>query len=398
VILIVSALLHGEFWPPRLQRMWVSGVLVVAVTFASLFAIRFLVRHFAPPRAPFEESADVDLAAVPPPDVSDAGGIGSEPALITGTAGHSGYGTRFIGFGTWYSYLLWQPFRMAGGFRSIWWAATLIGWIVIAVVLVAAWHEVLARRWLLPATVLYTFALCMNWPHANARYLVPITPLILLLIVRGLGLLNTTRPRRLLRSIGRVGLVTVVLCNLVLYGIDVWVMHSDDFYSRYEAGMDKSLIAAAEYLNNHRVGNWQTCVNTEYKNINKRRLSDTSRRMLSMLTGKAMLTVPKKYLDGPYKIPSGREFRKEVIARNRVRYYLEQPPISPWRVWHFRMGWFQKFLTGEEPVDTGAGWKLYRCNGAEVPVLIDLPKAHHSPRRIPGFDNRPAPKEDRASK
>ena len=400
VILIVATLLHGQLWPPRRERTWVTGALVVLVTFGSLFAIRFLVHHFAPPRSPFEESADMDLAAVPPPDVGEGGNVGSEPSLITGTAGRSGYVTRFIGFGTWYSFLLWQPFRMAGGIRMIWWAATLTGWIVIAIVLVAAWQELLARRWLLPATVFYTFALCMNWPHATARYLVPITPLILLLIVRGLDLLIAAaakdRWRRLAwKTVGIVGLGSVVLCNLMLYGIDVWVMRAGDFYSRYEAGMDKSLIAAAEYLNNHRVGNWQTCVNTEYKNLNKRRLSDTSLRILSMLTGKAMLTVPKKYLDGPFKIPGGREFRKEVIARNRVRYYLEQPPISPWRVWHFRMGWMQKLLTGQEPIDTGAGWKLYRCNGAETPVLVDLPKAHHSPRRIPGFDNRPAAQEDR---
>ena len=49
------------------------------------------------------------------------------------------------------------------------------------------------------------------------------------------------------------------------------------------------------------------------------------------------------------------------------------------------MGWLQKMLTGKDPIDTGAGWKLYRCTGSETPVLVDLPKAHHSPRRIPGF-------------
>lgn len=397
VILIGAALLHGEFWPPRIPRAWVTACLVVVVTFASLFLIRYLVHVYAPPRVPFEESADMDMAAVPPADLGEGGNVGNEPSLITGTAGRSGYVTRFLGFGTWYSFLLWQPFRMAAGSHAIWWAATFFGWIVIAIVLVAAWHELIERRWLLPATVFYTFALCMNWPHATARYLVPITPLILLLIVRGLDLLIGAAHERwkriMWRGIGIVGIGSAVLCNVMLYGIDVWVMRSSDFYLRYEAGMDKSLIAAAEYLSRQHVGNWQTCVNTEYKNINKRRLSDTSLRILSMLTGKAMLTVPKKYLDGPYKIPGGREFRKEVIARNRVRYYLEQPPISPWRVWHFRMGWLQKLLTGEEPVDTGAGWKLYRCNGAEVPVLIDLPKAHHSPRRIPGFDDNPAHKE-----
>jgi len=347
------------------------------------------VHHFAPPRVPFEATADMDLSAVPPPDAGEGGNVSSEPSLITGTSGRSGYVTRFLGFGTWYSYLLWQPFRMAGGIKLIWWAATAVGWVVIAVVLIAAWQELRAWRWLLPATVLYTFALCMNWPHATARYLVPITPMILLLIVRGLQLLiasSRLRWQRVTwRAVGIVGLGSVVLCNGALYAIDVWVMRSEDFYTRYEAGMDKSLISAAEYLNNRRVGNWQTCVNTEYKNLNKRRLSDTSLRILSMLTGKAMLTVPKKYLDGPYKLPNDREFRKNLIARNRVRYYLEQPEISPWRVWHFRMGWLQKMLTGKDPIDTGAGWKLYRCNGAETPMLIDLPKAHHSPRRIPGF-------------
>jgi len=114
-------------------------------------------------------------------------------------------------------------------------------------------------------------------------------------------------------------------------------------------------------------------------------MSPTGLRILTMLTGKAALQLPRKYTEPPYKLPKDTEFRRKFISVNRVRYYLEQPKVSPWRVWHFRTGALQEWITGNPAQDTGAGWKLYVCDGASMPVQVELPKEPEYPTRVPGF-------------
>jgi hypothetical protein len=125
-------------------------------------------------------------------------------------------------------------------------------------------------------------------------------------------------------------------------------------------------------------------VNPEYRNINKRRMSPTGLRILTMLTGKAALQVPKRWVDG-YKLPNDRDFRRMFLGKHKVAYYLEQPKLSPWRVSHYRMPWLQRWLTGEEPQEIEAGWRLYRCDGASLPVQVPLPDDVEFPRRVPGL-------------
>ena len=117
--------------------------------------------------------------------------------------------------------------------------------------------------------------------------------------------------------------------------------------------------------------------------MNKHRTSPAGTRVLTMLTGKATLQLPPKWVKE--KTPNDRDFRKLFIAKNKVAYYLEQPPISPWRVWHYRMGWLQELVTREAVKDTGAGWRLYRCNGSETPIEIPLPRDVEFPTRVPGL-------------
>jgi hypothetical protein len=246
-------------------------------------------------------------------------------------------------------------------------------------------------RWLLPGTFAYIFALCILWPQANARYLVPVAPLIVLMIV--LGLRNLSAASRLLWQIrtgwilSYLGLGSVIVCNVALWGIDLSVMRSRHFYDRYEAGVYKPLLAAAQYLTERKAGNWQTCVNPEYINYNKRKMSPTGLRILTMLTGKAVLQLPKQYTTARYKLPNDREFRRNFVAKGQVRYYLEQPPVSPWRLQHFRVPWLQKLVTHQPPEipPGGDGWRLYVCDGASSPIQVPLPDKITYPTRVPGF-------------
>jgi hypothetical protein len=51
------------------------------------------------------------------------------------------------------------------------------------------------------------------------------------------------------------------------------------------------------------------------------------------------------------------------------------------------MKWLQERLTGIPAEDTGAGWKLYLCTGAEIPVPIAIPQLTRDryPTRVPGL-------------
>lgn len=392
-ILLIGAALMQRPGTLRERRAWFALALAVVVTFGSFYTIRWGMKRFAPARVAFEETAQMDLAAVATDLQVVEGMEGTREQEMPGiiTSGQTTYARRFLGFGTWFSYLLWQPFRLAVGIEPIFYVATLVGWIVAIIIICGLVPELRQMRFLLPAAFVYVAALCLNWPHANARYLVPIAPLIIVMIFRGLSVLGAAASqawqKRTVAVIGVVGIASVILCNAALYAIDVWVMRSSNFYDRYEAGMYKPLLAAAELLNAQHVGNWQACVNPEYRNLNKRKMSPTGLRILTMLTGKAVQQMPKRYTLPQYKLPNDREFRRNFLATNRVRYYLEQPPVSPWRVQHFRAPWLQQLMLGEAPrlIPGGDGWKLYLCDGASSPVLVQLPDHVTYPTRVPGF-------------
>ena len=65
------------------------------------------------------------------------------------------------------------------------------------------------------------------------------------------------------------------------------------------------------------------------------------------------------------------------LDRSRhIKYFLYQQPISPWRVWHFRIpAWLQKTLSREEvgPVERGVGAVSFRESGEPT---IPLPMPH----------------------
>ncbi len=391
VVPVVAALLSGE-WRPKWNRRWVVSCTFILLTFITFFAVKRAVRYFSPPTVPYQGTASVDAAQLPPPEVGDSGNVAEAPGLITGTSGRSGYATRFLGFGTWFSFLLWQPFRMAGGLHIVWWTATICGWIVFAYLVAGATEATRRHHWLPASVLLYVIGICMNWPQANARYLVPIAPLLVLLIFVGLR----DRPRwtddlRWQRQawlwIGRVGVASILFCNAALYAVEVSVARSSNFADRYETGIDKNLVSAARLLVERGAGDWQVCVNPLYRNLNKKRTSPTGLRVISLLTGKAVQEVPAVWFKDPkIRLPTNTLFRKQYIARNKVRYYLEQPEVSPWRVWHFRMAWLQQLMSESHSApETDSGWRLFRCTGAETPIEVLLPRVDHFPTRVPGL-------------
>jgi hypothetical protein len=299
-----------------------------------------------------------------------------------------------------------------------------------------------SRQWLWLAVLIYSFALAMNWTHPVARYLVPITPLILVGIFTAVPRLlarhsvewifaiyagamilgwNDSTPNKFLlvarpliviavfaagyfairgwfmratlaaRQTGAQWLVgffvtMVVLCNGALWGCDVYVARSSSFYEKYEAGLNRDLIAAMRWLNQQKLGDHEIAVSKRYENMGrKKRDSQLGIRVAAMLADKAVAAVPDKYVGGgdPRKNPNFLAWARSID----VKYVLYQPPVSPWRVFHFRLGWLQKLQTGQPVEDSGAGWRLYFIppSGDEA-RRISLTPAGNWPTRVPGLE------------
>ena len=91
--------------------------------------------------------------------------------------------------GKWFSWLLWPEFRFLGGTSVKGMLSSLdavIGWLLIAALCTVAWRNLRQRQWLWLAPLVYCAFLCLNWPNPNARYLVPVLPIILWGIIQGI--------------------------------------------------------------------------------------------------------------------------------------------------------------------------------------------------------------------
>ncbi|MBC8107222.1 MAG: hypothetical protein H7Z14_11580, partial [Anaerolineae bacterium] len=128
ILIIGAALLQGHRRAPA--RAWITVALTISITIVSFYSVRWAVNYFAPKTVAFEALAQIDPSAIlGDTQLTETGGT-KAPDIFTGTRGRSGYVTRLLGYGTWFSYLLWQPMRLGTGSHAIWYVATALGWIV----------------------------------------------------------------------------------------------------------------------------------------------------------------------------------------------------------------------------------------------------------------------------
>src|SRR5258706_11009631 len=121
---------------------------------------------------------------------------------------------------------------------------------------------------------------------ANPRYLVPVAPLLVMGVIRGLEYLRSTQSpwKSLWRFSLAAFLVSIVLVNGVLWGIDVYINHSKNFYARYRAGEMEKLVASAEYMRERGVKDGEISVNVFYVNLGRQRQNGEGVRTLIWLT------------------------------------------------------------------------------------------------------------------
>ena len=397
VPLIVAILINGE-WKPRKSFNWTVSALVIAMTMITFFGLRFALRG-----SPEENAAARDMVTGTGED------MGSLPAQdvgppITGAANQSAkayhlfptgsYADRFLNFGRWFSYLYWQPFRAAGASAAILAAASLSGWILIFVLCVLVVVTARRKQWLWLAVLLYTGLLAIGWTNVNARYYVPIAFLItlgLFLATDELAamLARRTAWRKVLIAAFVLFVASVAVCNVALYTVEMVIARSDRFYARYEDGLNMSLITACQYLNTAagEVKDGDIAVSQRYTNLNKSKASPFGLRATVLLTGRQILTPRFTDTSSPPNSNSraGRSLRRWLKSKD-VKWYLYQPEISPWRVWHFRLGWYEKWQTGQTAEKDTAGWQLYRpTSDGEDWIPVRLPNKFQPVTRVPGL-------------
>jgi hypothetical protein len=234
----------------------------------------------------------------------------------------------------------------------------------------------------------YVLGVEFVWPHIEARYLVPLLPLILLAVVRGLAALAAVASRWLgmFRALPGIFVLSVALCNLTTYAAEVAVARSADFYGRYEAGMSRSLIDAGAYLSRQSLAPRQIVVSLMYENLGLRRQNVYGMRVTVLLSGKEVAMLGAESSAGIVDDPPG-GILLDYLRVNGIQYYLCQEPTLPWRVGHFRLpGWLQSLVSGAKsmPAKESGRWQLWEVQGDSL-QRIELPHVEGWPDRVPGL-------------
>ena len=342
------------------------------------------------------------------------------------------YAERVGQSGKWFAWLLWQPTRFVEFSKPLAILVAVGGWGVIALLAYLAVNEAKRGEWLWVSLALYTGGICIGWNNVNSRYFVPLAPLIVVglsLATRRLGERFPAKTFDLWKWLRRGMVYSILACNLAMYGVDVIVMRSRNFYETFEAGQHKDLIAAAWYLTQslppapatqpstspatqvaatspasqpllgpaHRLIDTKLLVNQRYENLGRAKDSKAGTRAMVLLTdrvvqpldGRITKVVRPTPNPDPTKLPYSSKFIRPIRER-RAEWYFAQDKVVPWRVWHFRVPEFlyRKFakVQPNETIVPSSGWKLYRFDRVNMSFTeYPFPPVENWPTRVPGM-------------
>ncbi|MEL7237477.1 MAG: hypothetical protein AAGK78_01340, partial [Planctomycetota bacterium] len=291
----------------------------------------------------------------------------------------------------WPAWLLVYPMRFASAIALAAWIPLVVGLVVMAAIATATrWRQWQLTVW--PAVLIYILLLAFVWPLPNARYLVPVAPLVIGGVLLGLQRLE---PRRFAKPLTLFFVGVVGTINAGMYVVDVVVQRIPNYYAHYEGGQVASLIAACDYMNEVGVGDREVAISERYDNLGAMRFLKTSSRQAVLLLDREVIIVPDVYSFPPGEVPEKTRQLARVndggfrpwAAGKGFRWYLYQQPVRPWRLWHFEVpAWLQNAVARDDddaPARTN-GWKLWSSDdGFEVP--IELPDRRARITRVPGL-------------
>ena len=208
--IVLGLLWRGYATRPRPAVL--AAIAAVAITLLAHSATAALTAHWAEAVGPGEYIATPALAENEAVDLLDNGPNQRPPFVIDRSL-------RIVQVGHWPAWALWYPLRFAGAFALAAWIPLLIGTVVLAAVASAKSRDGSRMIWI--ATAGYVLLLAFLWPLPNARYLVPIAPLVIGGVFVGLEHLQpawTTRMRWLM-------VASLVAINGPMFVIDAAVQH-----------------------------------------------------------------------------------------------------------------------------------------------------------------------------
>ena len=171
---------------------------------------------------------------------------------------------RLAALGSWVSWLLWYPTRFASGLGVVSLGVTVAGWVAAALFAVG-WRRLDRRgRWLAGGVLAYVVTIALVWPNPNARYLVPIAPMALAVVLVGAASVGRRWPAIVLAS--------VVLANVPLYAVDAYLARVPGAARQhFEAGDAASLVAACRVLSALQPTSRDVVVSERYVNFGRYR-------------------------------------------------------------------------------------------------------------------------------
>ena len=310
------------------------------------------------------------------PNVLDNGPSRRPPVLID-------RGLRLLSAGLAPAWLLCYPLRFASATTVGGIAVGAAGLVILALVIRGAMRD-RRRRWVWAAVVAYVALLAVGWPNPNARYLVPIAPLLVAGAMTGLG--------------GRRAIwfaAAVIALNVPMLLIDAAVARGGSqatYLERYESGRLASLVGVVDELHRRGVGDGEVAVSDRYDNLGRRRYPRSGTREVVLLLDRAVVTVPEDYAFEPGRIPPdyfevGRVVPGGLAAWMRgrgLRYYLFQRGPRPWRLWHFDLPRWAHDLAGGPAGKAVGGWALFELTDSGL-VEVDVPESNRAITRVPGL-------------
>jgi len=421
---IVAVLLSGRWTFKGQRRQWLLVLVCTVTIFVTWLGTRWSLELTAEQLKALKDaggSSTMDTESGDEVIPTDSASVVVVP--ITTTDAHTiyeEYGQRFVRSGKWFSWLLWQPTRFAGPLDK--WldsGVSLLGWGVIGVLAYVSIARVIKGDLLWFFLAIYCGGLCLNWPNPNARYFVPVAPLIILGILIAIRTASDALPARSFdwgKWVRRTFVYSVLLCNVAMYGTDAIVMRSSRFYDDFEAGQHKDLVNIAHYLINltplpqniatlpattnvatqrFAPRDGEVMINERYENLGRIRFSKAGMRAMVLLTNVNIKPLDKSLSRNIDPVdPATSEFGKrfptrmiKFVRRSRADWVLIQSPAIPWRVWHFRvpMEWYERFtkIPGRPP---SGGWTLYRHDPIEGDLIAEpVPGVDGWPTRVPGM-------------
>src|SRR5207244_1754349 len=119
-------------------------------------------------------------------------------------------------------------------------------------------------------------------------------------------------------------IASIVLANAVEYAMDLWAMRCDDFYRHYEAGVNRSFIAASQFAADRTPSDQEIGVTYRIKVNGHGRTTAGPMRTFYFLTDHPIVLAEEK--DGDVD-PAQNPDLVQWAMKHNVRYFLWQPPI-----------------------------------------------------------------------